>query len=102
MPDQELLLKFESISLFEYFSFLAGEGAFNWALEHGFSGCCDDDLITGKCYSFTDQANTKDGYDGGWGGGGGGYQIQVLSPNLAQNPGHSLMLAQISVTKLTN
>jgi len=26
--------------------FLAGEGAFNWALEHGFSGCCDDDLIT--------------------------------------------------------
>lgn len=69
MPDQELLLKFESISLFEYFSFLAGEGAFNWALEHGFSGCCDDDLITGKCYSFTDRASTKEGCEGGGEGG---------------------------------
>ena len=39
MPEQQLLLKFEYISLFEYFSFLAGEGAFNWALEHGFGGC---------------------------------------------------------------
>lgn len=30
-----------------YFSFLAGEGAFHWAVEHGFSSCHDKDLITG-------------------------------------------------------
>ena len=95
MPDQELLLKCEFISLFEYFSFLAGEGAFNWALEHGFGGCCNDDLITGKCYSFTDQGNTKEGCEGG----GGGYQIRVPSSNLAQISGHSLTLVQIPVTK---
>lgn len=83
MPDQELLLKFESISLFEYFSFLAGEGAFNWALEHGFSGCCDDDLITGKCYSFTDRANTKEGCEGG---GGGGVPNPGSQPKFGPNP----------------
>ena len=32
------------------FSFLAGEGALNWALKHGFSGCLDKDLITGKSF----------------------------------------------------
>ena len=97
MPDQELLLKFESISLFEYFSFLAGEGAFNWALEHGFSGCCDDDLITGKCYSFTDQANTKQKrvVKGGWGVPNPGSQPKFgpnprSQINFGPNPSHQI------------
>ena len=29
------------------FSFLAGEGAFQWAMEHGLATCHDEDLITG-------------------------------------------------------
>ncbi|XP_068730065.1 threonine aspartase 1-like [Montipora capricornis] len=31
-------------------SFLAGEGALNWALKHGFSGCLDKDLITERSF----------------------------------------------------
>ena len=29
-------------------SFLAGEGAFQWAVEHGLTTCRDEDLITGE------------------------------------------------------
>lgn len=29
--------------------FLAGEGAFHWAVEHGFNECHDKDLITDRC-----------------------------------------------------
>lgn len=31
--------------------FLAGEGAFQWAMEHGLTTCPDEDLITGDCFN---------------------------------------------------
>ena len=39
--------------LLSYFSFLAGEGAFHWAVEHGFNECHDKDLITGESCMFS-------------------------------------------------
>ena len=33
-----------------FFSFLAGEGAFQWAMEHGLSTCHDEELITGESW----------------------------------------------------
>ncbi|XP_029187451.2 threonine aspartase 1-like [Acropora millepora] len=39
--------------------FLAGEGAFNWALEHGFCGCCDDDLITERSFQTWNKCRSR-------------------------------------------
>lgn len=39
----------QAISFLFFSSFLAGEGAYLWALDHGFIACRDEDMITGEC-----------------------------------------------------